>query len=606
MSTRTARSPRTARRLLIAAMLAAGGQALGQSIFVQQFDGGSWQPAPGFDGPGGGSGLPSGSDINLELTGSEIIRVFADNPETTDIGVISVSAPDGATPTVLVASNAGPGINEAAPLGSIAARSIGGLIAPATATVQVHAGSITGVGIEAGRIARLDLTGNLDAPVIHWGEQSQTQPGIAAIDIDGSVTANGSVVAVNGRIDTISIAGDVLGDIAAQNGGIVSLDIDGSVGDDTHAPTIYAWAGAENFSIQVLDVQGSIGTPANPARILAGGPLARVEADAFHAHFDAMLNPADRGFLGGLIVRSGDLNGSVLVEELTSYSGWSEAPCVLSVAGDLDGTIIMNRYVRNENPFGPEIDIAGSMSADSLISVGGLTNQVPALPGAEIRVGAPQGLAGQIIVVDSDADPFDMSDTVRLAGDGLAVTPDAKYPPQLFSELGGGSVGIAPFNFHSFESFPQHNETIDIEPGSSLIGAVVRLYGPAFGVAPAFVIEHRADPTLPWGDRSADFIIDAASTESQATREIRIEAIGNASFDPGEWRMRPVDDTLRCAFTIGLPSIGFDSEYADDTYRFVVRSECDNTGGRTTLNDVRGADIEEYITPVDPGTNPCP
>ncbi|MEL6797952.1 MAG: hypothetical protein AAFO89_14170, partial [Planctomycetota bacterium] len=86
--------------------------------------------------------------------------------------------------------------------------------------------------------------------------------------------------------------------------------------------------------------------------------------------------------------------------------------------------------------------------------------------------------------------------------------------------------------------------------------------------------------------------------------------LGGASFEPGQWRMRPVDDTLRCAFTIGLPSIGFESEYSDDTYRFNVRLDCDDTGGRsglrTDLNEIRGQDVEDYVTPVDPGTNPCP
>ncbi|MEL6795479.1 MAG: hypothetical protein AAFO89_01510, partial [Planctomycetota bacterium] len=487
-------------------LLAASGQAVGQSIFVEQFQNGAWRSAPGF-GPAGGSGVPSGSNITLDLNSSETIRIFADNPAATDIGVITVTAPAGATPTVLVAANTGPGVNEAAPIGSPAARSVGGIIVPRSATVQVHAGTLTGVGIEAGRVVRLDLTGDLDGPVIHWGRSGMTQPGVAAINVDGSITPNGSVVAVNGQIDAIDVEGDVLGDVAAQNGGIISFDVAGSIGNESNAPTIYAWSGDEVHAIRTLLVGGSIGTATNPPRILASGPVVRIETDAFHAHFDALLNPADRGFLGGIIVREGDLTGSVIVEELTSFGGWSEAPCVISVPGDLDATLVMNRYVRNENPLGPEINIAGGMSADSLISLGGMTNQAPSLPGAEIRIGAPQGLAGQIIIVDSEDDPFDLSDTIRLAGDGLTVTPNAKYPPQLYAELGGGSIGIAPFNFHSFESFPQHNETIDLEPGSSLVGAVVRLYGPTFGVAPEFVIEHRAEGAASWTDRSGDFMV---------------------------------------------------------------------------------------------------
>lgn len=595
----------TPARLVAPLLLAAAGQSFGQSIFVEQYQNGGWQAAPGFDAPGGGSGLPSGSDIDLTLTSSAVIRISTDDPANTDIGVISVIAPSGVAGTVIVARGAAPALDETRVVGQPAARTIAGLIAKGDVAVQIHARTIAGVGVEARRVARIDLTGNLEAPVIHWGVDDQTQPGIGAISVEGSVAADAQIVAVHGRIDEVTVGGDLLGNLAAQNGGIGRITIDGSVGNAETAPTIYGWSGAEDHGIVTLLVGGSIGTPTAPARVLTGGPIIRIEADAVHAEIDSMIDPADPGYLGGLLVRSGDLVGEVFIEEISSFGGWAEAPCVIDVAGDIDGNVIVNRLVRNERPGGPEIAIGGRLTAGSLLSVGGMFNGRADLPGAEIRVGAPAGVEGQIIVADRQFIEFDNDDTVRLAGDGLAVTPDARFLPQPFGEIGGGSVGIAPFNFHAFESFPQHNEVLTLKPGSTLTGSVLRLYGPAFGPLPEFIVEHRAAETSAWTDRSDEFVALAAAEETEATREVRIESLSPQGFEPGEWRLRPVEGSLSCAFTTELPSVRFDSEYADNTFRFTILSDCD-TGGRQRTNGLRDQDVEDYVTPVDPGVDPCP
>ncbi len=596
----------TARRLACCAaplLLAAAGQAHAQSIFVEQYTAGAWRALPGFDAPGGGSGLPSGSDIALELAGSAVVRISTDDPASTDIGLVSVRVLGTGTPTVLIASGGGPGVNEASPIGAPGARSIAGVIAP-DAAMQIHAGSVSGPGIEARHLVRLDLSGDLDGRVIHWGQPGSTQPGIGGIDIGGSVTANAGIVAVHGRVDRVDVHGDLLGDLAAQNGGFGPISIEGNIGNADRGPSVYAWSGAEALAIETLVVGGAIGTPGTPARVITGGPVFRIEADEIHADIDTQLTDSDFGFVGGVIARAGDLTGSLVIRSLSGFAGNADAPCVISAAGDLDGIIIVENVVRNENPSGPEIDIGGSVTAGSVISVNGMVNLQPGLPGSQIRVGTAGGLQGQIIVHDRDVAPFDADDSI-VVGSGFAVSPQTTSYLTLFEELGGGSVGIAPFNFHPIECFPQHNETITIAPGSALTGAVIRLYGPAFGEAPAFVIEHRADPISSWTDRSGDFTVLAADTEGASTREIRVEAIGTAAFDAGEWRLRPVDNTLRCAFTVGLPSIGFDSEYADDTYRFTVVSDCPG-GGRTTTNDLRGQDEGDYVNPVDPGVDPCP
>lgn len=581
---------------------------LAQSIVVERLVGSVWQPVPGV------TGRPSGSDITVALTASDTLRIYADSPAVTDIGLVTVTCPDTAAPTILIARSAPSSPTPAAPLGSSAARSLRGLVAGGRARVQINAGALGRDGLEAFEIVRLDLAGNLDGPVIHWGS-SQDGParGVAAIVIGGSVTPNAPVVAVNGRIALIDVAGDVRATLAAQNGGFGTVEIAGRLGAHDAPADVFGWSGAATHGLSFLLVGGDIGHPDARGAIQTGGAVVRIEAEAVHAHIDTLLDtsdPADLGFLGGLICRSGSLTGSLAARTLTGFGGWSEAPCRLAVSGDLDALVLFQNGVRNENPAGPEIDIRGTVAPDAIISAGSFITSNPTMPGALLRVGGP--LQGQVIagtdVAGSFADPASIQ--IGLTSPFM-VTPAGKHYTTLFGELGGGAVGVAPFNFHPLECFPQHNETIELAPGERLEGAVARLYGPAFAESPAMTVEHRTGPDAPWTDRSADFAVLIAGEQADADREITIRGIAGAHFEPGEWRLRPADASIRCAFTRGTPAVVFDSEYDDDTYRFIVAGGCQpRTGGQGRIddrfNDLRDEDLADNVSPVDPGTNPCP
>jgi hypothetical protein len=597
---------------VVAPVLAAfcAGPALAQTIIVERLVGSVWQPLAGV------TGKPSGSNLAIALTASDTVRIYADNPALTDIGLVTVTCPDTASPTILIARSAPSSPTTAAPLGTSAARSIRGLSAAGRARVQINAGALGRDGVEAFEVVRLDLAGDLDGPVIHWGSaQDGPARGIAAIVVGGSITQSAPIVAVNGRIAIVDVAGDVRATLAAQNGGFGTIDIAGSLGAADTPADLFGWSGAAAHGLSFLLVGGDIGHPSARGSIQTGGAVVRIEADAVHAHIDTLLDasdPADLGFLGGLICRTGALTGSLAARTLTSFGGWSEAPCRLAVAGDLEATVILENGLRNENPTGPEIEIRGALAPDALISAGSFITSNPAMPGPQLRIAGP--LRGQVIAGTDIAASFADPASIQLGLNApFMVTPDTKHYATLFGDLGGGAVGVAPFNFHPLECFPQHNETIQLAQGERLEGAVVRLYGPAFAADPTMVVEHRADPAAAWTDRSADFAVLLADEQPDADREVAVRGIAGAHFEPGEWRLRPADESIRCAFTRGTPAVVFDSEYDDNTYRFIVAGGCQpRTGGGARIdgddrfNDLRDEDHADNVNPVDPGTNPCP
>ena len=597
------------------------GLASAQTIYAEYRSGSTWKPLPGFPNRAlGQQGLPSGSDVTIELTGFQTIRVFADQPDLTDVGTITVTAPAGIIPNVQVTALAIPNFTSAAPKGPKAFRRVGAVIAPAS-VVMLHADTITGSGVEARQILRVDLTGDLDAPLIHWGEPSgSTSRGVAAINIDGSTTERAPIVAVNGSITRLAITGDANGSIGAQNGGINTLFVGGDLGSPSATTSVYAWSGPVYYAIADLEVGGTIGTPDRPVEIATGGPVRMIEADAIHAHIDTTLDPNDLGFFGGMTTRNGDFTGSLIARTLTSFGRDPGATCALKINGDFDAFVYFENGTRNERPDAPEIDIAGAIKPGAVLSLATLIFSDPSLPGAQVSVGADNGLGGQIIAGNEVAISFaDPNSIVIGTQNKLVVTPGTRFYEKTADELGGGAIGIAPFNFHQRECFPRHNETVNLAEGERLEAAVIRLYGPAYSALaqPAFVIEHRATPTAQWTDRSDDFIVTLAENEADASRRIDVTGYAGAFFGPGEWRLRPQDDSIRCAFVRGTPTIRFDSEYDDDTYRFVVTGGCQPgqlsgpdpvqtpTASRTPSGGgfpTRAEDIDGSISP----DNDCP
>lgn len=577
------RPVRAARALLLAAAFGVSSQALAQGIYVESFSqSAGWTALPGFPSKAQGQpGLPSGSDILITIPDSASLRVYADSPETTDIGVITLRTGVSQIPTLIVGKAQLPQTSAAAAISGIACRNLAGVIANERTRAQIHAKTIAGPGVEVHQLVRLDLTGDLSAPVIHWGDKATPAPTLGAVDIRGSVTPAGSIGAYAGAIGPVTIGGDLNGHVTARQGAIASIDAAGDIGS-AGRPVIWATAPMNSFAIDRVVAGGSIGRPGAFTDIVTGGSVRVIEADAFHANIDLEANPAIPGFLAGVTARTGGYEGTLRARSLTSFGGWNLAPCLVSIAGDLAGEIVFTNVVRNERAGGPEIDIAGRVIEGSTIVVGAMPITNPALPAGEIRVRAEQGLSGQIIVGKGSATDFPDPSVVRVGtASPTSVTSATKFYETLFTDFGGGAVGVAPFNFHTQECAPKHNAVVSLAQDELLVAAAVRLYGPVFtDIGAEMVVEHLAPGAAAWADRSGEFVTEA-QTDAKGSRTVLVRALAPASFTAGQWRLRPVAGTMLSARAIGTPEIRFDSEYDDDTYRLTVEggSSCPQRPG---------------------------
>jgi len=345
------------------------------------------------------------------------------------------------------------------------------------------------------------------------------------------------------------------------------------------------------FAIKHIIVQGDIGRPGSLAGIITAGSVQSIEADAIHANIDLETDPTIPGYIAGLTARTGDYTGTFRARTLTSFGGNAQSPCRVSIAGNLDGEMIFTNGIRNEFASGPEIDIGGTLTENALFVTGIIARNDLSMPAGEIRIRSEQSLAGQIIIGKGNATDFNEPAKVTIGTTSpQTVTFSTKHYTTPFADFGGGAVAVAPFNFHRTESFPTHNATVTLEDNQLLTAVAPRFFGPVYATnAPSLmVVEHLADGAQSWIDRSTEFAVEAPTEEPAGSRTIVVRATAPASFGPGQWRLRPIDGTLKSAMAISNPDVQFVSEYSDNTYRFNVAggSDCPAPNNQSTNNEI--------------------
>jgi hypothetical protein len=565
-----------------------------QGIYAESYSaanpGDGWVTLPGFPNQDASEpGLASGSDILIEITNSATIRVFTDDPANTDIGVITLRTQPDHVPTLIVGKPLLPATSETSSISPMACRTLAGITANERTRVQVRAHSIVGPGIDVHQLIRLDLAGDLDAPVVHWGDMPGVAPKLGAINIAGDVTPKGSIAAYRGPIGPITITGDLNGNISALRKNIESISVGGSIGAQGR-PVIYATSPQLPFAIDHITVQGSIGTPGSLTGIITAGAIRAIEANEIHANIDLETDPQSPGYIAALTTRQGDFSGSFRARTLTSFGGLNQAPCAVNIAGNLDGEMIFTNGIRNEYAAGPEVDIGGTITENAIFVTGIIARNDALIPAGEILIRSEQSLAGQIIIGKGNETDFNEPARVTVGmSSPKVITNTNKHYTAPFEDFGGGAIGVAPFNFHQNESFPNHNETITLESNQLLTAVAPRFYGPVYAVeAPLhMIVEHLAEGSQTWIDRSNEFTTQAPTEETEGSRTIVVHAVAPSSFGPGQWRLRPIDGTLKSAMAISNPDVKFVSEYSDDSFRFNVigGSDCPAPGGRSQTNN---------------------
>jgi len=225
----------------------------------------------------------------------------------------------------------------------------------------------------------------------------------------------------------------------------------------------------------------------------------------------------------------------------------------------------------------------------------------------------------------------------------------AKNYTELSDELGGGAVGLAPFNFHQLskpepvgvdrDCDPIHTEVLFLTTTDTLTEATISHYGPVYadgadGVddeGEHFRIEFRPDFFQPpgplWVDRSAWFEVDhtqSGTDDASAARDIVIKPASwntNGFKAAGIWRIRPLAGQVKCGGVTGNPDVEYESSVVAgdlnattgtqyDWYQFRVRLIAP-VGGSTLLSGGNGPTpsdlnmwmIEPYETNADGSTN---
>ena len=279
--------------------------------------------------------------------------------------------------------------------------------------------------------------------------------------------------------------------------------------------------------------------------------------------------------------------------------------------------------------------------------------------GGTLRFRGNEGLNCQIIV-NADNGPPDFSGSyedyfrsnVTVDAAGVDVTGSTLYQSSPFperdgpyyhmlSEQLGGSIGVAPFNFHqrdtapptgvSRDCDPYHRELIAIPLGGSLDEATISHYGPVFvdtanETEPYFRVEYKL-PGKPWTDRTSLFEVDLTQTGTSEATAQRNVVIKKKSTNPngfvavGQWRIRPYADKVRCAYVTGNPDVHYVSdEYGRDAgtssgapeyywYTFDIQMMTSGSGGLLVANntvamsDLQAWSDEPYEVNADGSTN---
>jgi len=180
----------------------------------------------------------------------------------------------------------------------------------------------------------------------------------------------------------------------------------------------------------------------------------------------------------------------------------------------------------------------------------------------------------------------------------LATTTDdiAPFYDRLPDDLGGGSVGLAPFHVHELASAPVHNSSTPIPSSYFDAGSThhvaypvkVRFYGPfelglGAGSVPAAVVVEMQNPTddCQWFN-GADQMFTARISTSEQGRLLEIGGVSAMPAKAGVYRAYSVEEGLLSKLVDGTMR---DVVWPEDvfgcdvpSYVFTIGADCDDNG----------------------------
>ena len=292
-------------------------------------------------------------------------------------------------------------------------------------------------------------------------------------------------------ISSLVVGGDILGDITFQNGG--RLDVvkaGGDIGTPSEpvvlsvTPSLPYGAGSNIGTVKCTNLYADVIAASNLRRVAASG--------AFEGSINCnTVGPTFGEDPPGIFIGSGGFDGAI--EALgADFEG------DISITGDLASSGLLAIPVLSE---GDSITITGGVESGSIIEIGGSLD-------GDIQIQEAQGLQGQILInaAIASAPPVEgeWTGSVSVGTGGTQVTiggsetgdNEAPYYGVLSSTLGGGAIGLVPFNFHPKDSAPDHDSVVTTGAISTV---QLAHYGPVSVASGKGVRVFEGSWTLPYG-----------------------------------------------------------------------------------------------------------
>ncbi len=390
------------------------------------------------------AGLPSESNIALTNLTSQVYRIVAATPSTTDVGATTIAcASPTSTPSILIAGSINSPVNLITRSGTrpaAAVRSLQGVsCSSGRPKLQISAsGSIFGV-IDMYDIARINIGGSLGTSCVitHdpiYDSELGPWPEIGEITCAYAFTGS-SIVLVHGGLGYIESLGQLGSSIwvgKGDIGGIRAITISETLRGAIRGDITTELGGIENIEAD-YEIGGANGSIINIKtknginNIFGSGIRANIIANAFGGSGNI-----------GRIQTTNVIAGQIAAQTLTKVG---DDPAIAILSGNLDADITL------QGDLASKIVIAGELNPTRTIKVYG-----DIVSGGSVTVGVG-GLKGQVIINGSGgSNTWDGSIKVGPDGDPgqivLAPPTSAPYYSRTPAELGGGAVGLAPFHVH--------------------------------------------------------------------------------------------------------------------------------------------------------------
>jgi hypothetical protein len=561
--------------MLFAAMLPSTARASGEvHIRVHHYDG-STEP---YDRDSG-----EAIDVLDNVTNTvDWINIYTDNSSLYDIGPVTLSG--GATQAVRVVIGAGT-FGGGHTSFTAAARNWAGMTA--TGGLQQYialegriAGNLTG-SVLVGNVYRFDVDGTVSSGGIG---ANASNGGFFEIHC-GSTASNGPLVSA-ASVFGVTATGDIAGAITASAGNIGDIVVSGSLTGDIMAdgsPT----ASPTQGSISSVTVTGNIGSSGSPVSITATHVISKITCAAAWADVSTG-SPNQYGEVHRVVTTSGGFHGSIVTDHMEYGTGGTVSG--FSIAGDLDADVTFARYAGAQSlsiagaiPTGRTLSIGQSFGTSGsptarTISVGTLAGTLEILPdpthsppdhgnlwgNLTIGSGGLSGLlsisgsltstisipanklSGQIIINAGDSGDS-WSGSVVVGSTTLSPTPDYTNTP---ASIGGGAVGLAPFDLHDAGCDPVNGGHANDWTSS----ATLTFYGPVTWSSMPVEVYSRVG-TGSWTKITSNFSV---LSPTGGRNLVLVPYTSIPGTPTTNYKVVPVPGAIKCLDVTGSPAVDFE------------------------------------------------